>query len=144
MYMVRSIALLCFLMFALVRAAFADANFIEEKDERRLWPINEQTQKIPKHVDARTGFIDPKTEQIINAANDKYAPDERQQVIDFCRHEALRKKTQLAQKPLVAKRIKDKSDGLLNELQEEFQYCAIGMLRSWAADDAQAQKDNRR
>lgn len=124
--------------------AFADVNSIDEADEKRLWPINEKTQKIPKHVDARTGFIDPKTEAIINAANDRYAPEERQQIIDYCRHDAFIKRTQLLQKPLVSKRLKDKNDGLLNELQEEFQYCAVGMIQSWQADEAQAAKDQQR
>lgn len=129
---------------AMTTSAFADANSISEADEKRLWPINEKTQKIPKHIDARTGFIDPTTEKLINSANDKYDPEERQQIIDFCRHEAFARRTRLVQKPLVAKRLKDKSDGLLNELQEEFQYCAVGMIRSWEADEAQAEKDRRR
>lgn len=140
--MKRVVMMLCALAVAL--PVFADANSINESDENRLWPINEKTQKIPKHVDARTGFIDPSTERIINSANDKYDPEERQQIIDFCRHEAFAKRTRLVQKPLVAKRLKDKNDGLLNELQEEFQYCAVGMIRSWEADEAQSQKDSRR
>lgn len=129
---------------AVTSSVFADANSISEADEKRLWPINEKTQKIPKHIDVRTGFIDPMTEKVINLANDKYDPEERQQIIDFCRHEAFVRRTRLLQKPLVAKRLKDKNDGLLNELQEEFQYCAVGMIRSWEADDAQAEKDLRR
>lgn len=127
-----------------VAPAFADVNSIDEADEKRLWPINEKSQKIPKHSDARTGFIDPSTEAIINAANDRYAPEERQQIIDYCRHDAFIKRTQLLQHPLVAKRLKDKSDGLLGELQEEFQYCAIGMIRSWQADESQEEKDSHR
>lgn len=129
---------------AMATSAFADANSISETDEKRLWPINEKTQKIPKHIDARTGFIDPATEKIINSANDKYDPEERQQIIDFCRHEAFARRTRLVQKPLVAKRLKDKNDGLMNELQEEFQYCAVGMIRSWEADEVQAENDRRR
>lgn len=138
----KRVMMLCALAVAL--PVFADANSISESDEKRLWPINEKTQKIPKLIDARTGFIDPATERIINSANDKYDPEERQQIIDFCRHEAFTKRTRLVQKPLVAKRLKDKNDGLLNELQEEFQYCAVGMIRSWEADETQAEKDRRR
>lgn len=132
------------LLGALALGALADVNSIDEKDEPKLWPINEKTQKIPKYTDSRTGFIDPKTEQTINEANDKYDPESRQEIIDFCRHQAFVKKTQLQQKPLVAKRLKDKTDGLLNELQEEFQYCAVGMINSWARDEAQADKDKKR
>lgn len=125
-------------------SAVADINSIGEMDEKRLWPINEKTQKIPKHIDARTGFIAPETESIINAANDKYALEERQQIIDFCRHEAFVKRTRLLQKPIVEKRLKNKNDGLLSELQEEFQYCAVGMIRSWEREEAQIKKDSRR
>ncbi len=132
------------LLLATTNTAFSDVNSISLSDEKRLWPINEKTQKIPKHIDARTGFIDPKIEAIINAANDYYEPEERQQIIDFCRHEAFIKRTQLLQKTAVAKRLKDKSDGLLNEMQEEFQYCAVGMIRAWMEQEIQKEKDSKR
>lgn len=140
----KHMAIIGLMLGIFAHSALADINSIGEEDEPVLWPINVKTQKIPKHIDARTGFIDPKIEQTINLANDKYSPDERQQIINYCRHEAFIKKTQLLQKPLIAKRLRDKNDGLLNELQEEFQYCAVGMIHSWTSDEIQAQKDSQR
>lgn len=114
---------------------------ISESEEWKVWPINEKTKLIPKHIDERTGFISPDVEKAIDRANAKYEPDERQQIIDFCRHEAFKRVTGNLSKNTVSKRLKDRSDALLGSLQEEFQYCAVGMIRSWEADDAKAEKE---
>lgn len=130
--MKRVIALL---VLAVAIPSLAGAAATDARDEKRVWPINEKTHEIPIHVDARTGFIDPATERIIAAANDSYDTDERLQIIDFCRHQALLKRAGRLDKSVVAKRLKDPGDGLLNELKEEFQYCAVGMIKSWEAND---------
>ena len=124
--------LVCFLL-AFTTTSWAGP--VAPQDEKRIWPINEKTHEIPTHVDARTGFIDPATERIIDAANDSYDPDERLQIIDFCRHQAFLKRVGRLERSVVTKRLKDPGDGLRNELEEEFQYCAVGMIRSWEAND---------
>lgn len=124
--------------------AFSDANFIDEADAKVMWPINEKTQKIPKFKDPRTGWPLGGDEQQINEANDKYDPEDRQLVIDTCRMEAFRKSTQLVDKQGVIKRLKDKDDGLIIELQRNFMYCTQAMLNQWAADEAQEEKDSHR
>lgn len=124
--------------------ALSDANFIDEDDAKVMWPINEKTQKIPKFKDPRSGWILGGDEQQINEANDKYGPEDRQTVIDECRMEAFRKSTQLVDKQGVIKRLKDKNDGLIIELQRNFMYCTQAMLNQWAADEAQEEKDSHR
>lgn len=130
--------------FAVTTSAFADANFIDEKDAGILWPINVKTQKIPKFKDPKTGWLLGGSEQEIDEANDKYTPDQRQVVIDECRMEALRKKTQLVDKQGVIKRLKDKNDGLLVELQQQFMYCTQAILKQWREEDAQEEKDKKK
>lgn len=127
--------IIAWLLLAVAIPSWAGAASIDARDEKRVWPINEKTHEIPTHVDARTGFTDPATERIIAAANDSYDPDERLQIIDFCRHQAFLKRVGRLERSVVTKRLKDPDDGLRNELEEEFQYCAVGMIRSWEAND---------
>lgn len=137
-------SLLFVVVFAVSGAAYADSNFIDEKDAGVLWPINAKTQKIPKFKDPKTGWLLGGSEKEIDEANDKYTPDQRQVVIDECRMEALRKKTQLVDKQGVIKRLKDKNDGLIVELQQQFMYCTQAMLKQWREEDAQEEKDQKK
>jgi hypothetical protein len=50
----------------------------------------------------------------------------------------------MIQKRRVAKSLKDPQDALLDQLQEEFMYCARGMLRSWLADEARERQGKAR
>jgi len=113
---------------------------ISEDDVKILWPISVDSQKIPKFRDRSMNYLDAGVEKLIDNANERYEPDERQQVIDFCRLDAFKKKTEMIGKRSVAKSLKAPLNGLHYELEEEFMYCANGMLRSWQADDARSEK----
>lgn len=117
---------------------------ISEKDVKILWPIDVDSQKIPKFRDRRMNYLDANIEKLVDQANENYEPSERQQVIDFCRIEAFKRKTSLINKRVVAKSLRDPENGLRDELEEEFMYCARGMLQSWQRDDAQSAKDKSR
>jgi hypothetical protein len=122
----------------------AGGDTVTEEDVRKLWPIGGDNQKIPKFRDRRMNYLSEDVEKLVDDANDWYEPDERQQVIDFCRLEAFKKKTGMSERRRVAKSLKDPQDALLDQLQEEFMYCARGMLQSWLADEAREQKGRSR
>jgi hypothetical protein len=117
---------------------------VTEDDVRKLWPIGGDSQKIPKFRERTMNYLSEDVEKLIDDANEKYEPDERQQVIDFCRLQAFKQKTGMIQKRRVAKSLKDPQDALLDQLQEEFMYCARGMLRSWLADEARERQGKAR
>jgi hypothetical protein len=122
----------------------ASGDPISDEDVKTLWPINVDSQEIPKFRDKRTNFLDADVEKLVDEANQKYEPSEHQQVIDFCRLEAFKKKTGMLGKRRVAKSMKDPQDALRDDLQEEFMYCANGMLRSWQAEEARSKNDQGR
>jgi hypothetical protein len=115
-----------------VMMVVASVNAHAGKTEAQLWPINEKTHEIPVHKDARTGFVDANAQTIIGLANEKYTSDERLQIIDYCRHDAIKR---IAGGNLA----KYKTAGMMEQLSEEFQHCAVGMIKQWFADDAAAE-----
>lgn len=87
---------------------------------------------IPKHIDARTGFISSDVAETIDRANANYTSEERQQIIDFCQERAA---VRLGVEVL-ASGGRRPPPGVVEELKEAFQTCAVGMIRAWEAEDA--------
>lgn len=116
---------------ALLLAALAISLPAIAGNNAKLWPINEKTHEIPVRKDARTGWVDANDQTIIGLANSTYNADERLQIIDFCRDYSIKKHAggNLA---------KYKTPGLMEQLQEEFQHCAVGMIKQWQQDDLAA------
>lgn len=107
---------------ALILALIAAPAFA---NDAKLWPINEATHEIPVQRDERTGHIDRTAQTIIELANTSYDEGDRRQIIDFCRGRALDK---------LGARSTARTPGLMTQLREEFQRCAVGMIRQWEAE----------
>lgn len=110
---------------------------ITKADVAKMWPINEDTHVIPKFYDRIfTERVIGVNEAEIDRANLKYDAEDRRQVIDHCRMEAFKKRTNLKQKAVFAKRLQSPVDAFRWNLQEAFARCTSAMLRQWREADA--------
>lgn len=99
-----------------------------ELQDTKLWAINEKTHEIPLYKEPNTGFIDINVETIISLANSKYNTEDRQQIIDYCRQDSIKR---FAGGDLV----KNYSPGIMDHLKREFQICSVGMIKQWEAEE---------
>ena len=106
--------------------------YAETAKDKKLWPMEEHT--IPLYVDERTGFVDSNVKTIIALANTTYSKEDRKIIIEYCREYVI---TRFAAGNLS----KNFSEGLLDTLKLEFQYCSVGSIKNWEADAASAEKE---
>lgn len=113
-----------FLFFIMLSCTANAAN----KQEEKSWTFDNVNYRIPLYVDERTGFVDHNVKTIINLSNSIYTIEDRKQIIEYCRQYSIDK---LANGNL----IKNYTEGLLVNLKEEFQHCAVEMIKQWEEDN---------